>query len=79
MRLIAPCKDCPDRVPEPNCHITCEKYLTFKRLKEEQKSEQVKIAKMEQIQNDIERDRIRKASTGSFYRSKYKSKKGRKK
>lgn len=79
MRLIAPCKDCPDRVPEPNCHMTCEKYLTFKRLKEEEKQRQTETAIHEQRMNDIERDRIRKASTGAFYRSKYKSKKGRKK
>lgn len=26
----APCKDCPDRVVEPNCHMTCEKYLAYR-------------------------------------------------
>lgn len=25
----APCKDCPDRVVEPNCHMTCERYKEF--------------------------------------------------
>lgn len=27
--MDAPCRDCPDRVVEPNCHMTCEKYLEF--------------------------------------------------
>ena len=27
--MKAPCKNCPDRIPEPNCHITCEKYKEF--------------------------------------------------
>lgn len=25
MRTV--CKDCPDRVVQPNCHMTCKKYL----------------------------------------------------
>lgn len=28
----APCKDCPDRVVEPNCHMTCEKYIAFQEM-----------------------------------------------
>lgn len=39
VRLIAPCKGCPDRVAEPNCHITCERYLTYVRLNKEMKDE----------------------------------------
>lgn len=27
--ISAPCKDCPDRVVEPNCHMTCERYKEF--------------------------------------------------
>ena len=27
--MDAPCKNCPDRCPEPNCHFTCEKYIAF--------------------------------------------------
>lgn len=27
--LSAPCRNCPDRCIEPNCHITCEKYKEF--------------------------------------------------
>lgn len=24
---LSPCKGCPDRTVEPNCHTNCEKYL----------------------------------------------------
>lgn len=68
-RIIAPCKGCKERVAEPNCHTTCERYLTFRRLKDEQNAELHKKAVQESIQNDIERDRIRRASTGQLYRS----------
>lgn len=27
--MNAPCKGCPDRVVEPNCHMTCERYKEF--------------------------------------------------
>lgn len=66
--LIAPCKGCERR--EVGCHSVCEEYLTFRRLKDEQKAELVKKAKQEQIQNDIERDRKKKIATGKFWRSK---------
>ena len=26
---LAPCKDCKDRVVEPNCHNTCKKNKTY--------------------------------------------------
>ena len=68
VRIIAPCKGCTERVADPNCHITCEKYLTFRRLKDEQKKELTEKAIQEQIQNDIERDRIRRAKTGQLKR-----------
>ena len=25
----SPCKGCTERCAEPNCHTTCEKYLSF--------------------------------------------------
>lgn len=25
-----PCENCPDRVPEPRCHMTCEKYKAWR-------------------------------------------------
>lgn len=27
---LMPCKGCRDRVVEPNCHMTCEKYLAYR-------------------------------------------------
>ena len=42
MKVVAPCKGCLDRVAEPNCHETCEDYLLFKWLKEEQKAKEYK-------------------------------------
>lgn len=35
----APCtRNCPDRSVEPNCHMTCEAYLEFKRKVAEEKT-----------------------------------------
>lgn len=67
-KLVAPCRGCEKR--EVGCHAICEGYLTYRKLKDEQKAEMVKIAKQEQIQNDIERDRKKKIATGKFWRSK---------
>lgn len=33
--MDAPCKNCPDRCVEPNCHMTCEKYLEFQAFRQE--------------------------------------------
>lgn len=27
--MSGPCKDCPDRRVEPNCHMDCGKYLAY--------------------------------------------------
>lgn len=32
--MIPPCKDCPDRTVEPNCHMVCRKYLAFQAERE---------------------------------------------
>lgn len=29
----SPCLGCSDRVAEPNCHMTCEKYLAFQQFR----------------------------------------------
>lgn len=29
--IAAPCKDCPDRCANPNCHAKCERYNDFLR------------------------------------------------
>ena len=40
-RLQGPCgKDCPDRCGDPNCHMTCEKYLAYKEKAEKLKKEE---------------------------------------
>ena len=33
MKVVAPCKDCEDRVV--NCHSTCDKYISWKKLMKE--------------------------------------------
>lgn len=35
---LSPCKDCPDRTVEPNCHMTCERYK--KQVEEHEKSKE---------------------------------------
>ena len=34
-----PCNNCKDRVSEPNCHATCEKYLQFAKQRKEELKE----------------------------------------
>lgn len=33
MRITC-CKDCPDRTVEPNCHITCPRYLKARAIQD---------------------------------------------
>lgn len=55
-RTISCCKDCPDRTVEPNCHMTCEAYLT-----EKAESERIKSARIREAQIiAYTRDSIRK-------------------
>lgn len=51
--IVAPCKDCKDRVL--GCHSTCEKYNAFKKEKE-------KLAELKKIQyeNDYNIVKFRK-------------------
>lgn len=68
----APCKGCTfetGRSIEPNCHTYCEKFLKYKEEVEKEKADLIKEACLNQILNDIEKRRIKKASTGGFYRS----------
>ena len=46
--MTAPCKGCKDRCVEPNCHMTCQKYLDFVKCanKIRQKEVEVKRAYM---------------------------------
>ena len=34
MRKKPPCKDCPPEVRPEACHVTCEKYITWKKERE---------------------------------------------
>jgi len=27
--MISPCKDCPDRTADPNCHTACPRYQAY--------------------------------------------------
>ena len=65
-RLNAPCKGCEKR--EVGCHATCEDYLTYRELKDEQNAELKEKAKREQEQNDIEKSRKKRIALGRFNR-----------
>lgn len=41
---ISCCKDCKDRVVEPNCHMTCEKYLQAKAAADQETAAKIKAA-----------------------------------
>ncbi len=34
---ICPCKDCKDRVADPNCHATCQKYIGWSKRNTERR------------------------------------------
>lgn len=43
MQTTAPCKDCPDRVVEPNCHMVCGKYIEYQQSRRAvQKANEIK-------------------------------------
>lgn len=58
MKLIAPCKDCKDRVV--GCHSVCEKYITYRILKDKENEDREKQAALERDLNIIEKNRKRK-------------------
>ena len=31
-----PCKDCPDRAADPNCHANCKRYSEYRAWRDEQ-------------------------------------------
>ena len=71
----SPCLGCPDRCPEPNCHITCERYLAYSKECEVLRKERLKVAEQHYDIRAIEKRRIKMASEGRFYTSKYYSRK----
>jgi hypothetical protein len=43
--MISPCKDCPDRSVEPNCHTACPRYQAYN-------AERVAIREARRREND---------------------------
>ena len=69
----APCLGCTfetGRSVEPNCHMTCEKYLAFDRECKELREKRYKIIEENRIQREIKERRIRLATSGGMYRKK---------
>lgn len=50
MDKISPCKGCEDRVPYPNCHATCERFIEWNKRHLENKA---KIRKKKSEEIDI--------------------------
>lgn len=57
-----PCKGCGDRVVEPNCHGSCEKYLAWKQGMDQR-------CEMKR-QDTLNRDTISEAKKRAIWRSK---------
>jgi hypothetical protein len=66
----SPCMGCEERRAEPNCHMTCERYLAFDEECKALRKEKIRIAEEYRIQKEIEHRRIEMAVSGKFYRSK---------
>lgn len=64
----APCLGCNER--QLGCHSYCDKYIKFKSENEKFRAEKMRTIKENEIINDIEKRRIKKASEGRFYRRK---------
>lgn len=67
----SPCLGCTDRCPEPNCHMTCEQYLAFRRECDILQKARMKTAKEYDDMRFIEQRRIKLASEGRFYKQRY--------
>lgn len=52
-RIINPCYGCQDRVADPNCHDTCERYLLFKWLTAERKSKEREEKELDAFHNKL--------------------------
>lgn len=50
----SPCLGCDDRVPDPNCHITCEKYIAYSKACEKYRKESYKRKEHNRIMNEID-------------------------
>ena len=70
--MTPPCYGCKPPERTSTCHTTCEKYKEFRIALDKENAERKKKIEAHIIQNDIEKDRIRRASEGKFYRSRSK-------
>lgn len=52
------CKGCKDRTVEPNCHMTCEKYLDQIKLYEQKKAVRAEIREKEFIVRNFKKERV---------------------
>lgn len=66
-RPQAPCLGCKDRVADPNCHTTCEKYIKFDTANKALRAERIRVAEANRVQNEIENRRIDMAKKHKFY------------
>ena len=60
MKPKAPCKDCPDRTIEPNCHNTCEKYKAWKAEYQKSQAEE-KERKLRDRESFLRSERVENA------------------
>lgn len=69
--MMAPCKDCPDRTVEPNCHTDCEKYRAFQQFIDSHQDEKFTNGGLnEYAHRQIERQRRHAVThTWKHYRS----------
>lgn len=63
-----PCHGCTERVPDPNCHMTCPKYIEFHAVQEERYRERalkVQVAEVRSVSyHRMEREQIMKRKKG---------------
>lgn len=57
--MNGPCYGCPDRCPEPNCHMTCDKYLAYQMAKGREHEKMMRAKHEDSIGNVIQYRRIK--------------------
>ena len=73
------CLGCKERVADPNCHTTCEKYIAFRKGLDDFNEKQYVEKKMYMIAQSIESDRMQAVKDGTLYKNRYYAKKRREK
>lgn len=66
--MTPPCRGCPDRVPDPNCHTTCERYLEYRAVMEERYKERALKVQVADVRSEsyhrIQREQIMRRKKG---------------